>query len=77
MYREEQRALPAYEKPPARPVDVYYMKLVCENEDMALYFDDLKTLDMRAVSAVNGTLLGVCSYGSNATFTNIHMYIPG
>ena len=56
---------------------VFYMKLVCENEDMALYFDDLKTLDMRAVSAVNGTLLGVCSYGSNATFTNIHMYIPG
>lgn len=55
----------------------HHVKLVCENEIMVLYIDDMKCLSMRAQDSINGAHLALYSYGCDAAFTNIHMYIPG
>ena len=57
--------------------DTHHVKLVCENEIVILYIDDIKALSSRISHSVNGAHIGVFADGCSASFTNISMKIPG
>ena len=57
--------------------DTHHVKLVCENEIVILYVDDVKALSSRISHSVDGAHIGVFSDGCGAEFTNISMKLPG
>lgn len=57
--------------------DSHHVKLVCENEIVVLYIDDLKALSSRIMHSTDGAHIGVFAYDCSATFRNITVKIPG
>ena len=57
--------------------DTHHVKLVCENEIVVLYVDDVKALSSRITHSVNGLHIGLFAESSDAAFSNISMKIPG
>ena len=55
----------------------HHVKLVCENEIVVLYVDDVKALSSRINHSVGGAHIGVFSDGCGASFSNIVMKLPG
>ena len=55
----------------------HHVKLVCENEIVVLYVDDIKALSSRITHSVDGAHIGVFADGCRATFSNISIKIPG
>jgi len=47
------------------------VKLVCENEIVVLYVDDVKALSSRITHSVDGAHIGVFADGCGAEFNNI------
>ena len=56
--------------------DTYHVKLVCENEIVVLYIDDMKALSSRIAHSTGGAHIGVFSVGCGASFNNITMKLP-
>ena len=56
--------------------EVHHVKLVCENEIVVMYVDDLKALSSRITHSIDGAHIGVFSNGCNASFSNITMKLP-
>ena len=52
------------------------MTLVCENEIVVLYVDDVKALSLRVRHSIDGAHIGVFSDGCGASFSNITMKVP-
>ena len=67
----------AYTRFDFAPGAVHHIKLVCENEIVVLYVDDLKALSSRIGHSINGAHLGVFSDGCGATFSDITIRLPG
>ena len=57
--------------------DTHHVKLVCENEIVVMYVDDVKALSSRIMHSVDGAHIGVFSDGCSASFSNISIKIPG
>ena len=57
--------------------DTHHVKLVCENEIVVLYIDDVKALSSRITHSIDGAHIGVFADGCGASFSNISMKIPG
>ncbi len=55
----------------------HHVKLVCENEIVILYVDNVKALSSRITHSINGAHIGVFADGCGASFTNISMKISG
>ena len=53
----------------------HHVKLVCENEIVVLYIDDMKGLGSRITLSTNGAHIGVFS-DAGATFSNIEISVP-
>ena len=51
----------------------HHVKLVCENEIVVLYVDDLKALGSRITNSTNGAHIGVFANGCEAKFSDISM----
>ena len=56
---------------------VHHVKLVCENEIVVLYIDDMKALSSRIMHSIDGAHIGVFADDCGATFSNITMKLPG
>ena len=54
----------------------HHVKLVCENDVVVMYVDDVKCLSSRISHGTNGAHIGVFSEGSGATFSNITISVP-
>lgn len=54
----------------------HHVTLVCENEIVIMYVDDLKALSLRISHSINGAHIGVFSDSCSASFSNITMKIP-
>ena len=54
----------------------HHVKLVCENEIVVLYIDDMKALSSRIMHSTDGAHIGVFALDCGATFSNITMKIP-
>ncbi len=54
----------------------HHIKLVCENEIVVMYVDDVKCLSSRISHGTNGAHIGVFTDGSGATFSNIQISVP-
>ena len=52
---------------------VHHVKLVCENEIVVLYVDDMKALSSRITHSIDGAHIGVFANGCGASFENITM----
>ena len=57
--------------------DTHHVKLVCENEIVVLYVDDIKALSSRITHSIDGAHIGVFADGCSASFSNITMKLPG
>ena len=57
--------------------ETHHVKLVCENEIVVLYVDDVKALSSRITHSINGAHIGVFTDGCGATFSDISMMLPG
>ena len=57
--------------------DTHHLKLVCENEIVILYIDDVKALSSRITHSIDGAHIGVFALSGSADFQNIRMWIPG
>ncbi|MBR6208919.1 MAG: family 43 glycosylhydrolase [Oscillospiraceae bacterium] len=57
--------------------DSHHVKLVCENEIVVLYIDDMKALSSRITHSIDGAHIGVFADGCSAEFSNISVKIPG
>ena len=55
---------------------VHHVTLVCENEIVVMYIDDMKALSARIGHSTNGAHIGVFAEGSDAAFTDIAMKVP-
>ena len=55
---------------------VHHVKLVCENEIVVLYIDNMKALSCRISHSIDGAHIGVFADGCSASFSNISMKIP-
>jgi hypothetical protein len=55
--------------------ETHHVKLVCENEIVVLYIDDVKALSSRIVHSIDGAHIGVFADGCSATFSNINIKI--
>ncbi len=55
---------------------VHHVKLVCENEIVVLYIDDMKALSCRISHSTDGAHIGVFSDGCGASFSSVTMKIP-
>ena len=51
----------------------HHVTLVCENEIVIMYVDDMKVLSARIMHSTNGAHIGVFADGCNAEFSNITM----
>ena len=56
--------------------ETHHVTLVCENEIVVLYVDDMKALSLRIGHSINGAHIGVFSDGCSASFSNITMKVP-
>jgi len=54
----------------------HHVKLVCENEIVIMYVDDVKALSSRIAHSIDGAHIGVFADGCNAEFSNISMRCP-
>ena len=54
----------------------HHVTLVCENEIVILYVDNLKALSSRIGHSIDGAHIGVFSNGCSASFSNITMKVP-
>jgi len=54
----------------------HHVQLVCENEIVVMYVDNLKALSLRVNHSINGAHIGVFSDGCSASFSNITMKVP-
>ena len=54
----------------------HHLTLVCENEIVVLYIDDMKALGSRVTHSTGGLHIGVFADGGTATFSNIQMSVP-
>lgn len=54
----------------------HHVQLVCENEIVVMYVDNLKALSSRIGHSINGAHIGVFSDGCSASFSNITMKVP-
>ncbi len=57
--------------------ETHHVKLVCENEIVVLYIDDMKALSSRITHSIDGAHMAVFADGCGATFSNISIKIPG
>ena len=57
--------------------DTHHLKLVCENEIVVLYIDDVKALSSRITHSTGGAHIGVFVDSGSASFENILVKIPG
>ena len=55
---------------------VHHVKLVCENEIVVLYIDDMKALSCRICHSTEGAHIGVFADGCSASFSNITAKTP-
>ncbi len=57
--------------------DTHHVKLVCENEIVVMYVDDVKALSSRISHSIDGAHIGVFAYDDcDATFSNITVKLP-
>ena len=56
---------------------VHHVKLVCENEIVVTYIDDIKALSCRISHSIDGAHIAVFADGCSASFSNISMKEPG
>ena len=56
---------------------VHHVTLVCENEIVVLYVDDMKALSSRITHSTDGAHIGVFADGCAAEFSNITIHTPG
>ena len=54
----------------------HHVKLICENEIVVLYVDDLKALSLRIGHSIGGAHIGVFADGCSASFSSITMKVP-
>jgi len=54
----------------------HHVKLVCENEIVVLYIDNVKALSSRITHSIDGAHIAVFADGCEASFDNITMKIP-
>ena len=54
----------------------HHVQLVCENEIVVMYVDNMKALSLRVNHSINGAHIGVFSDGCSAEFSNITMKVP-
>jgi beta-fructofuranosidase len=54
----------------------HHVQLVCENEIVVMYVDDMKALSLRVNHSINGAHIGVFADGCSAEFSNITMKVP-
>ncbi len=54
----------------------HHVKLVCENEIVIMYVDDVKALSSRIAHSIDGAHIGVFADGCGAEFSNITMRCP-
>ena len=66
----------AYTRFKFKPGETHHVTLVCENEIVILYVDELKALSSRIGHSIDGAHIGVFSDGCGASFTNITMKVP-
>ena len=55
---------------------VHHVTLVCENEIVVLYIDDMKALSCRISHSIDGAHIGVFADGCDAAFNNISVKVP-
>ena len=55
----------------------HHVTLVCENEIVVLYVDNLKALSTRIRHSIDGAHIGLFADGCGATFSNITVKLPG
>ena len=55
---------------------VHHVKLVCENEIVVLYIDDMKALSSRISHSTGGAHIGVFADGCGASFSNVSVRLP-
>ena len=56
--------------------DTHHVKLVCENEIVVMYVDEMKCLTSRISHSTDGAHIGFFSLGCNAGFSDFVMRIP-
>ncbi len=56
--------------------DTHHVKLVCENEIVVMYVDEMKCLTSRISHSTDGAHIGFFSLGCNAGFSDIVVRIP-
>ena len=56
--------------------ETHHVTLVCENEIVVMYVDDMKALSSRISRSTNGAHLHVFADGCNAEFSNITITLP-
>ncbi len=56
--------------------NTHHVKLVCENEIVIMYVDDLKAFSSRITHSTNGMHIGVFVKNGEASFNNITMRLP-
>ena len=54
----------------------HHVKLVCENEIVVMYVDDIKALGSRITHSTGGAHFGVFADGCDAEFSNIKVSVP-
>ena len=57
--------------------EVHHVTLVCENEIVVRYIDDMKALSSRIRHSIDGAHIGVFAETGGAEFANISMKLPG
>lgn len=55
----------------------HHVTLVCENEIVVLYVDNVKALSSRISHSTDGAHIGLFANGCKATFSNISVSVPG
>ncbi len=55
--------------------DVHHVELVCENEIVVMYVDDMKCLSSRISNSIDGRHFGVFASECEATFSNISLKV--
>ena len=55
----------------------HHVTLVCENEIVVLYVDNVKALSSRITHSIDGARLGLFADGCSATFSNVTVKVPG
>ncbi|MBR6119855.1 MAG: hypothetical protein IKQ04_06015 [Oscillospiraceae bacterium] len=56
--------------------ETHHVTLVCENEIVILYVDNVKALSAQIKHSINGAHIGVFADGCDASFTNISTKLP-